>query len=178
MLTDQHCMQKETEVIGAVQNLYETFGCYPLQKHVDGCPCCVHESDKIALESKPLRLLSQADVGRYAFKAMTTWGGKDDFRHFLPRILELLVTKEGLGCDEEVVLGKLALANWKEWPEQEQSALREYFRSVWRSLLFDPVPTIEPDSWICGLGRAGEDLRPYLEAWLKAGVASAGKHGE
>jgi hypothetical protein len=107
-------MQNAKPLIESVERLYKVFSRYPLHKHVEGCPCCVHETDKRALEAKPLRQLTSSDLGRYAFKAMTTWGDKDDFRHFLPRIFELLVSEKGMGWDEEVILGKLALAEWSE----------------------------------------------------------------
>ena len=112
-------MKSEKSLVEAVEKLYTVFSRYPLRKHVEGCPCCVNETDKDLLESKPLRQLTLSDLGRYAFKAMTTWGDENDFRHFLPRIFELLVSDGELGWDEEVMLGKLAIAEWKRWPEDE-----------------------------------------------------------
>jgi hypothetical protein len=160
----------------AIEKLYKVFSRYPLRKHVEGCPCCVHEEDKLALESKPLRELTAAELGRYSFKAMTTWGDKDDFRHFLPRISELLVSETGLGWDEEVILGKLALAEWKDWPEQEQIDVRDFLHAGWNSLLLQSEPSIEPDGWLCGMGRAGEDLQKYLEDWIELRISNAYEH--
>jgi hypothetical protein len=160
----------------AIENLYKGFSRYPLRKHVEGCPCCVHEEDKLALESKPLRKLTAADLGRYSFKAMTTWGDKDDFRHFLPRIFELLVSEVWIGWDEEIVLGKLALAEWSRWPVKEQAAVRDYFRAVWNSLLTEPELSIGPDGWLCGMGRAGEDLQKYLDDWAELRTSDAYEH--
>jgi hypothetical protein len=169
-------MQNAKLLIESVERLYKVFSRYPLHKHVEGCPCCVHETDKRALEAKPLRQLTSSDLGRYAFKAMTTWGGKDDFRHFLPRIFELLVSEKGMGWDEEVILGKLALAEWKQWPEQEKTAVRDFFHAGWNTLLSQPQPSIEPDSWLCGLGRADEDLQLYLDDWTSLRTANAYDH--
>ena len=160
----------------AIEKLYKVFSRYPLRKHVEGCPCCVHEADKRILESKPLLQLASSDLGRYAFKAMTTWGDKDDFRHFLPRIFELLISERSTGWDEEVIIGKLALAEWKDWPEQEQSALRNFFHAGWCWILAQSQPSIETDSWLCGLGRAGEDLLPYLNEWTNLQSATAYEH--
>ena len=160
----------------AIETLYKVFSRYPLRKHVEGCPCCVHEEDKLALESKPLRELTTAELGRYSFKAISTWGDKDDFRHFLPRIFELLVSETGLGWDEEVILGKLALAEWRNWPEQEQFTVRDFLRAEWNSLLLQSNPSIEPDGWLCGLGRAGEDLQQYLDDWMELRTSNAFEH--
>lgn len=87
--------KSDNSLIEAIEALYRAFSNYPLHKHVEGCPCCIAESDKMLLESKPLRQLSSSDLSRYSFKAMTTWGDKNDFRHFLPRIFELVVSEEG-----------------------------------------------------------------------------------
>jgi hypothetical protein len=166
----------DNELEIAVEKLYKVFSRYSLRRHVEGCPCCVHEEDKRALESKPLQNLSAAELGRYSFKAMTTWGDKDDFRHFLPRIFELMVSETGLGWDEEVILGKLALAEWKSWPEQEQTAVRVFLRAEWNTLLAQAMPSIEPDSWLCGIGRAGEDLSKYLDDWMETRTSTAYEH--
>jgi hypothetical protein len=160
----------------AVENLYTAFSRYPLRKHVEGCPCCVNEADKNRLESKPLRQLTSSDLGRYAFKAMTTWGDKNDFRHFLPRIFELLVSDEGVGWDKEVILGKLALAEWKNWSEEEQAAVRDYLRSGWDLLLLQSQPIVDPDSWLCGTSIAGEDLTPYLDDWTNSRTTNGYDH--
>jgi len=53
---------------------------------MEGCPCCVSNEDKEKLHTKELRLLEESDISRYAFRALTTWGDIDDFKHYLPRI--------------------------------------------------------------------------------------------
>jgi hypothetical protein len=169
-------MGDEKPLSSAVEGLYSAFARYPLRKHVEGCPCCVHQHDKKALEAKPLRQLRSADLSRYAFKAMTTWGDENDFRHFLPRIFELVVSSERIGCDEEVVFGKLSLAKWGTWPEKEQVALRAYFRAGWRFLLSQESPVVEPDSWLCGIAVSGEDLQIFLNDWIQAKQKHAYEH--
>lgn len=58
----------------AIEGLYTTFSPYPSRASIQGCPCCVSQSDKAELHSKLLRQLEEKDISRYAFKAMTTWG--------------------------------------------------------------------------------------------------------
>lgn len=104
----------------------------------------------------------------YAFRAMTTVGDVDDFRHFLPRILELIAE---LPADREVVLSKLSYAKWTEWPAAEIEAVRTYLTKLWswaRRQPPDPYPNIpaEIGSWLCAIARAEEDLGPYLQAWI------------
>lgn len=99
----------------AVERLYETFARYPLVAVIEGgCPCCrlgAHERD---LHAAPLRELPEEHVGYFAFKAMTTFGGVDDFRHFLPRIAEL-VSERGHAdaCDLGSFTGKLSYGGFE-----------------------------------------------------------------
>ena len=37
-------------------------------------------------------------------------------------------------------------------------------------------PTIDPDSWLCGMGIAGEDLGPYLDDWINLRATNAYNH--
>ena len=97
----------------AIEELYKTFEKYPFKSTIEGCPCCVSDNDKSTLHSKQLRELEDDDVSRYAFKAMTTWGDVNDFKHYLPRIFELAATRK-LIVDTSVILGKLDYGNWNE----------------------------------------------------------------
>ena len=63
-------MTDELEI--AIENLYTTFAVYPFKSTMEGCPCCVSDSDKENIHSKQLRELNEDDLSRYAFKAMTT----------------------------------------------------------------------------------------------------------
>ncbi len=97
---------------------------------MEGCPCCVSATDKEKIHTKPLRQLDGEDLSRYAFKALTTWGNTDDFKHYLPRIFELLSTTDFI-VDTFVVLGKLNYAKWKTWPAEEQKAINAFLMAWW-----------------------------------------------
>lgn len=57
---------------------------------MESCPCCRGPEKVRPLYDRPLRQLMPEDLHFYAFCAMTTMGDVEDFRHFLPRIFELL----------------------------------------------------------------------------------------
>ena len=118
----------------AIEELYATFAVYPLKSTMDGCPCCVSNADKEIIHSKQLRALDGDDLSRYAFKAMTTWGDTDDFKHYLPRILELLATTDFI-VDTFVVLGKLTYGNWRSWLANEQTAIETFVYAWWGHLI-------------------------------------------
>jgi len=88
----------KSELKKAIADLYSVFKDYRLDSHVEGCPCCVTKNDKQLIEAKVLTELSPDDLNRFAFKAMTTWGTVEDFKHFLPRQRELLY--QGLSANK------------------------------------------------------------------------------
>src|SRR5262249_17812312 len=117
----------------AVAGSYRTFRDYPLNHGMQACPCC-HEPDegKILFEKK-LSDLTAEGLWPYISTALTTWGDVNDFKHFLPRIFEVLAEKE-LGTsdrftdfvDPENVTHKLRYGHWMDWPRQEQDAARHF----------------------------------------------------
>lgn len=117
----------------AIEALYETFSVYPFQSTMEGCPCCVSEADEEQIHSKLLRALNEDDLGRYARKAMTTWGDTEDFKHYLPRILELMATTD-FAVDTFVVLGKLEYGQWQTWPEEERKAITNFIWAWWTNI--------------------------------------------
>lgn len=152
----------------AVEGLYEVFTDYPLARKIEGCPCCVSDEDESNLHRKPLRELTSEDLSRYAFKALTTWGTENDFKHFLPRLLELVTEADSIACeiDVEVLFGKLHYADWYIWPEQERAAARHYLMALWLFVLSVPMEAVAIDEYLCAIGQAEEDLSSYLDAWL------------
>jgi hypothetical protein len=139
----------------AIEHLYATFARYGLQDHIDGSPHTVGESDQAQLRSKALRELTPDDLCWYTMKAMTTWGSVEDFKHFLPRILELVTeyhwrrlipdpyrqdadgqsVREVTTLDEYFVVCKLEHGRWSQWPEDEQDAVKQLLLAYWQFTL-------------------------------------------
>lgn len=82
------------------------------------------------LRSKPLRLLKSAELQRYVFKAMTTWGTLNDFKYYLPRILELFFSGQS-DLELSIILDKLNYGRWREWPDIERQTIRGLFLDWW-----------------------------------------------
>jgi len=146
----------------SIEGLYTTFSRYPFRSTMDGCPCCVSDTDKEKIHTKKLRQLDGDDLSRYAFKAMTTWGDKNDFKHYLPRILELLSTTDFI-VDTFVVLGKLDYAKWTTWAANEQDVIKDFLLAWWKDMIkhksyFDKEVFIEIYKLI-------RDVNPLLDSW-------------
>lgn len=146
----------------ATENLYRTFSKYPFKSKIKGCPCCIAGFEKTTIHTKQLRDLEDDDISTYAFKAMTTWGDINDFKHYLPRIFELASTRN-LIVDSFVVLGKLDFSEWQEWDAQEQQTIKNFLKAWWQYDInnadcFDAEILIE-------LYKLIEDLPSMLEDW-------------
>ena len=117
------------------RELYRVFARYP-HGALDGCPCCTSREETLAITRVPLAALRHDDLETLARKAMTTLGDEDDYRHFLPRIMELsLEPSPHLGFDHFVIGGKLDYAKWKTWPEDERAAIQKWTLALFRASL-------------------------------------------
>ena len=110
-----------------------------------------------------------ADFGRYPFKAMSTFGTVDDYKHFLPRILELAffdpAARTVPGFDVEVVGGKLSSAGWLLWEARERNAIQALLRACAAQAFAAPSDdcgTYALEEVLRGVAAAGLDLRPIL----------------
>ncbi|MEU6036975.1 hypothetical protein ABZ801_16365 [Actinomadura sp. NPDC047616] len=158
----------------AVEGLYAAFEDVPRPRVVAGCPCCVEPDEDGALLARPLRELGVDDLGRYAAKAMTTWGTDEDFRYFAPRLLELAADDAFGWPSVEIVFGKLGMVPWPQWPQRE--ALERFLAAFWsRTLTRHPA---HPDAGtaLCALSLAVCDVTPYLDEWERLDTGAAIRH--
>jgi hypothetical protein len=102
----------------AINDLYVAFSPYQLREAISFCDHCHSPDDDQLLRSKKLRELGINELHQYIWDAMLVWGDEYDFKHFLPRILEILALEERLTnefVDPEMVLGRLSYGNWTKW---------------------------------------------------------------
>lgn len=131
----------------AIEQLYRVFARYPLNPNMDGSPIHADLAKWNAqLAAKLLRELTEDDLVIFYFKVLTTWGEEKDFKHFLPRILELLTTFP-MGWEEWVALDKLNYGHWSTWPETEQQAICDYLWAFWEYILTTADTLAD---WFCG----------------------------
>ena len=157
----------------ALATLYETFAA-PRPRTIVGCPCCIDRKDIGTLLRTPLRALTSRQLGSYASSLFHTVGEVDDFRYFLPRILEIVATEPHWWPSPEVALEKLRLGGWSDWPPAERAAIEAVLMAMFEDALIDPDPfAFHIDELLCGLARAGQPLAPYLAALEAPGHETA-----
>jgi len=160
----------------AIEEIYDVFGRFRLAAHVEGCPHCVSDHDHARIHAAPLRSLTAHDLHRYAWKAMTTWGDINDFKHFLPRLLELAVGNGSDWVDVELLLGKLGRAGFVHWPAAERRPVETFLWSTWNVGLAQDASAFDVDAWLCGVAGTGVDATPYIEAFRNNDAPTAIGH--
>lgn len=147
----------------ANQQLYLTFGKYSPKAPMNACPCgCISDDDKLKLLSKDLKTITTDDISKYAFKAMSTWGDLEDFKHFLPRIFELMSTT-GIDTDTFVILKKLDDGDWSAWPAIEQDVIREFLIAWWCNLTNKRFANLDSD--LISIQNALGTIDTLLDHW-------------
>ncbi len=112
-----------------IEDIYSNFSKYKLKdviKTIDPSP--VSE----VLYTKSLKQLSGSDLWEFTFECMLTQGDENDFKYFLPRILELFSSGE-LAIDNFILTDKFKRADWRTWADKEQQLIESYFLCIWET---------------------------------------------
>jgi hypothetical protein len=154
---------------------YSVFASVPRPRTLDCSP--LRNVGKILrdITAAPLRRLTHEQLGEFATAAITTVGEPEDYRHFLPRILELSLGR-ALDMDFEgwVIAGKLEMAGWRSWSSDERQAIEAVFRAAFRRAIeMDTDEQRDAAEWLCGICRLGLDPAPSLAAWRASPTVNA-----
>lgn len=121
----------------SIEKLYDIFAKYQGLSKLEGSPLYDDlENWNKQLRSKKLRKLTDEDLSLFAGKVILTWGDKNDYRFYLPRILELTAELK-TPYDIWTLYSRLEDANWKTWNADEQSAINDFTIELWNNLLID-----------------------------------------
>lgn len=151
-----------------IENLYSAFSCYPRPDKVMGSPISVEEGADKQLLSAPLRSVDIPD--EYLFKAMSTWGTEDDFKYFLPRILELWFFSFG-PYGSTVFFSKIFSSGWETWTDEQKQAFEAYLLAKWESATTGPYYCLFTIGELCEhLGLFIDNFSALAEAWGKKWV--------
>jgi hypothetical protein len=150
-----------------IANLYDVFRVYTVIHPIAGSPIAVSKEMQDALAAKPFRLMTGEDLDRFAFKAMSTWGTETDFKHFLPRILELLAFDRYSFSVAwgSLIIYKLVDAGLSDGPENERQCVLAYLHALWDYILeVYPSRSIEVWDFVERIHHV-DSLEFYLDVW-------------
>jgi hypothetical protein len=157
----------------AVEKLYAVFSSYPLSDNTMPCSCCHAPHANALLHAKPLRELEWEHLQEYGGDALMIWGGVAEFKHLLPRLLDLVLNAGDWSRDTtnpETVFGHFQRAKWRTWPHDEQRAVENLLHAVWDTVRSNPPIDggyIDVDQWLCCISQCETDLGPYLDRWMQ-----------
>ncbi|GAA3143053.1 hypothetical protein GCM10010466_37540 [Planomonospora alba] len=161
----------------ALDTLYAAFSRYPLPVKTEVCDHCVSDEQVRATRAAPLRMLTATALGPYAGHALSTWGDLDEFKHFLPRLLELLILEELDGFFHAEALMSRVSASWRSWRQPEQQALIATIGAWWRHTLNHYPRDVDVMMMIEIIADSLElDLAPYLAEWESNTTETAARH--
>ncbi|MET7464993.1 hypothetical protein [Nonomuraea sp. NPDC005501] len=170
MSTDPHART-------ALDHLYETFARHPLPEHTVVCDHCVSPDVVRAARTGPLRSLGAEVLEPYAWNH-GTWGDEADFKHYLPRLLELLITEEMDGWFVAPDLAARTARAWTGWPDDEREAVVAAVGAWWQVTLSAYPRELGAPELIALIGDGYRlDPLPYLAVWEEtAGEEAAARH--
>ena len=160
----------------AIERVYAAFADVPCPTRLHASP--VQDADAIfsALTAAPLRQLDAEHLTDYASSALTTIGNQDDYRHFLPRLLELAVRDASVfGTEPQVIAHKLVYGAWTSWAPAERDAVTRLFGvATTAAIEWPPYHCHNAEDWLCGLAQLGIAPDPWLARWRTAALPNAG----
>ena len=113
-----------------VENLYSAFSDIPRPSKIDGCRHCMSEGDINRLLGQSLRHSDPEILLNYIEDAIWTVGNKQNFKYFVPRLLELGLTDYNINNHSgnfimfpETFGKKLAMADFDVWDQSKQIAV-------------------------------------------------------
>lgn len=162
----------------SIKNLYDVFEKYHGNLNMSGSSN-YDNLDKWnkKLFSKSLRDLDEDDLSLYVGKAITTWGEKNDYKHFLPRILEL-TAEYRTPYEIWIAFDKLAISDWNNWLEDEQRAIQEFMIALWENILNDNSEKAEYEfqDYFSSLANFYPNFSELLDIWTGVKSKSGIKH--
>jgi len=117
----------------ATDHLFDTFHKYTILGNLRerSCNCCVSDNEIKDLLSKSLRQLTEEDLRHFMASAICTFGDIEDYKHFLPRILELMQYPKSDFLEDFLIYEKLNYSEWETWDIEEIKAIDSYFLTLW-----------------------------------------------
>lgn len=162
----------------SIEKLYDTFAKYQGLSKLEGSPIYDDlETWNMQLRSKKLRELTDDDLSLFAGKVILTWGDENDYRFYLPRILELTAELK-TPYDIWTLYSRLEDANWKTWNTEEQTAICEFTIELWNNLLNNNSEKAEWEfkDYFHSLAYFYPDFSEILKVWETNDSFSSIKH--
>lgn len=159
-----------TSLKAIIEKSYDVFSPYKVSKPLDVCTvCCMTEDEENRLISLGVRFIPFDLLYSYNTAAKTAKPNIDEFKHFLPRFLELTAEFQYLSHSVELTFGRFDYYGESEWTPPEKELLSEFAVEFFRYCLsVYPLPDFEKiDSILVMLSKAYIDIDKILSLWME-----------
>jgi hypothetical protein len=119
-----------------IEDIYNTFSKYKLNDKITGCYCavCLTEEFNQHIHTIPLKSIQTDDLRFYISAVGITDDDCNDFKYFLPRILELIYKDINLNEPDNFYLfiwRVLAGIDYSSWKAKEVELFITFFNHYW-----------------------------------------------
>ena len=134
-----------------VARLYQVFADYPSGRAFD-CLNCYSEEELAYFETTPLLQIPIRRLESMLGETGDHWKSTEAYKHFLPRLLEVMGPPHFVeDIYPEHLFKTLLYHAFKEWPAKEQAAVLDYLRALTAVLQFSD--DLDRQEWTRGLNR-------------------------
>ena len=168
------------ELADILEQAYDTFGSYTVSKPLDVCTACcvVPEQERLLLNPRVREIpFSTLDVWNHAAKTATP--SLTEFKHFLPRMLEMVACLEFSSVSPELTLKSFNYYSQEDWSAAEREVLNTFARAHLRYCLsLYPLTNlnIPIDEILMMYWPAPIEISGLLEVWEDADSLNAMRH--
>jgi hypothetical protein len=162
-------MTAELQVI--VERSYQVFKKYKATIPLDACTaCCLTKEQEEQLVYFSVRDIPFDLLYDYNTAAKTKSPSIQEFKHFLPRFLELTAELKFVHHSAELVLSRFHYYDKNEWTEEERELLQNYAKALFcQCLTVYPLPELERiDSILIMLAEIKIDIEWLLSEWTNS----------
>ncbi|WP_010521631.1 hypothetical protein [Aquimarina agarivorans] len=157
-----------SELRNIIDESYSVFSKYDVTIPLDICTeCCMTPNQESELAGMSVNQIPFELLYEYNTAAKTDLPNIEEFKHFLPRFLELTAELKFLHHSAELILSRFEYYSIEEWTVKEIEIIQNYSKELFKHFLsIYPIPELEKiDSIIIMLYKAKVDMLEILREW-------------
>ena len=162
-----------------INQSYSVFSKYNVTVPLDVCTeCCMTPNQENSLVSMSVKHIPFELLYEYNTAAKTELPSIEEFKHFVPRFLDLTAELKFVHHSAELILSRFEYYKKDEWTKEESEILQNYAKELFRYFLsIYPLPELEKiDAIIIMLYKVKVDIKEVLSNWKKVISSSSILH--
>ena len=170
-------MTPSKEVEALIAKAFDLFGSYEVRLPLEVCTdCCMDPKHAESLATMHVRHIPFELLYEYNTAARAEDSSQDEYKHFLPRILEFLANGRWLHHDVAIILSGFRTGAEVEITDEEKEFFVEFAQAFFLQCLNQyPLPDHEEIVGILALfvDVLGVDLKLFLDIWKNTNTTSS-----